>query len=35
MVDEKMMHQSFSTAGNKEVGGRRRRQWINRGRGKL
>jgi hypothetical protein len=24
------MHQSTSTAENKEVGGRRRRQWINR-----
>jgi hypothetical protein len=30
-VDEKMTHQSTSTAGDKEVGGRRRRRWINRG----
>jgi hypothetical protein len=32
-VDKKMMHQSTSIAGDKEVGGRRRRQQINRGGG--
>jgi hypothetical protein len=32
-VDKKMMHQSTSTAGDKEVGGRRRRRKINRGGG--
>ncbi len=30
-VDKKMTHQSTSTAGDKEVGGRRRRRQINRG----
>jgi hypothetical protein len=33
MVDVKMTYQSTSTAGNKEVEGRRRRGWINRGGG--
>jgi hypothetical protein len=32
-VDKKMMHRSTSTAGDKEVGCRRRRQWIKRGGG--
>jgi hypothetical protein len=32
-VDKKTAHQSTSTAGDKEVGGRRRRQWINQGGG--
>jgi hypothetical protein len=32
-VGKKMMHQSTSTVGDKEVDGRRRRQWINRGGG--
>ncbi len=32
-VDKKAMHQSTSTVGDKEVGGRRRRQQIKRGGG--